>query len=165
MSGFFERGSRSLDWTVIHARACGLEVLTPVAAIIGHNYSIFLIEKNAKGAPRLRGGAGGATCVGGSMGIWWLSVLIVIPTGLGVLYFVGYASLATISVALISSIVFAIRAWLGLSPWQYAMYGLLAEVVLIYALRPNIKRLLQGNERIVGFRARQKKSAHSSSSS
>ncbi len=99
------------------------------------------------------------------MGLWWLSVLLVIPTGLGVLYFVGYASLATMSVALVSSIIFAIRAWLGLSPWQYAIYGLLAEVVLIYSLRPNIKRLLQGNERVVGFRARHKNSAHSSSSS
>jgi glycerol-3-phosphate acyltransferase PlsY len=60
----------------------------------------------------------------------------------------------TMSVGLMSFIVFAIRAALGLSPWEYALYGLLAEVLLVWALRPNIKRLLNGTERLHGWRAR-----------
>jgi glycerol-3-phosphate acyltransferase PlsY len=74
-----------------------------------------------------------------------------------ILFGVGYASVATMSVALLSSLVFAYRAWIGASPWAYAVYGLLAEVVMIWALRPNIRRLIQGNERLVGWRARKKK--------
>jgi glycerol-3-phosphate acyltransferase PlsY len=69
-------------------------------------------------------------------------------------YFGGYASITTLSVALLSTIVFAFRAWLGLNPWQYAIYGILAFLALAWSLRPNIDRLIKGNERIVGLRAK-----------
>ena len=36
-----------------------IQVLAPVAAVIGHNYSIFLIERGNGKRLRLRGGAGG----------------------------------------------------------------------------------------------------------
>ncbi|HEX2698476.1 MAG TPA: glycerol-3-phosphate acyltransferase, partial [Anaerolineales bacterium] len=37
-----------------------MEILAPIAAVLGHNYSIFLAERDADGKLRLRGGAGGA---------------------------------------------------------------------------------------------------------
>jgi len=51
-------------------------------------------------------------------------------------------------------IVFIIRAIMGLSPWIYVVYGALALLVLVWALRPNIKRLKEGTERVVGLRAK-----------
>jgi glycerol-3-phosphate acyltransferase PlsY len=76
----------------------------------------------------------------------------------GLIYlFGGYASITTMSVALISTLVFAYRAWLGLNPWQYALYGLLAFLALAWSLKPNIKRLIEGNERLVGLRAKKQK--------
>jgi len=143
-----------------------VEVLAPIMAIIGHNYSIFLIERKEDGTLRLRGGAGGAPTVGGALGLWPPSLLIIVPVGALILYFVGYASVTTMSVALLAVIIFAVRAWLGASPWAYVLYGIMAEFLLIWALRPNIRRLLQGNERLVGYRARRKKaqSPYSSSS-
>jgi len=134
-----------------------LEVLAPFFSIIGHNYSAFLIERNESGRLRFRGGAGGAPCLGGSIGLWLPSLFVIVPLGALIYYFGGYASLTTISVALISTLVFAYRAWLGLNPWQYALYGLLALIALAWTLRPNIKRLIEGNERIVGFRAKKQK--------
>jgi glycerol-3-phosphate acyltransferase PlsY len=147
-----------------------IEILAPVAAILGHNYSIFLPEKNEKGKLRLRGGAGGAACLGGSIGLWWPSAFIIIPLGLAVWYFIGYASLTTLSFALISGLIFAFRAWLihlPTAPWEYALYGLFSFILLVWALRPNISRLILGNERLVGLRARIKarKEGQSSSSS
>lgn len=147
-----------------------VQVLAPVAAIIGHNYSVYLPERNEKGRWRLRGGAGGAPCLGGSIGLWAPSALIIIPLGLLVWYFVGYASLTTLSIALISVFVFTVRAWLvGLpaAPWEYVIYGMLSLLALVWALRPNISRLMRGNERLVGLRARLKarREAHSPSSS
>ena len=136
-----------------------LHVLAPVVAIIGHNYSIYLLERGVDGKIRFRGGAGGAPCVGGSIGLWFPSVFIVVPLSGLILYFVGYASLATMGTALLSTLIFGYQAWIGTSPWEYAVYGIIAEVVLIWALRPNIKRLLNGNERLVGWRARKNKSA------
>jgi glycerol-3-phosphate acyltransferase PlsY len=60
------------------------------------------------------------------------------------------------SVPLVAILVFAYRAWIGASPWQYILYGIGAEIILVIALRPNIKRLLNGTERLVGWRARRK---------
>ncbi len=146
--------------TVWIARAFGvgvwIEVFAPLAAIVGHNYSIFLAERK-DGKLRLRGGAGGAASVGGALGLWAPSILIIFPVGFLIFFAVGYASITTMSVALIAMVVFAVRAWMGLSPWQYILYGFFAELLLIWALRPNIKRLLEGNERLHGWRAKGKK--------
>jgi len=68
-----------------------------------------------------------------------------------VFFTLGYASVTTMSVALFAIILFAVRAWLGLSPWTYVLYGVIAELLLIWALRPNIRKLLSGSERAVGI--------------
>lgn len=136
-----------------------LDVLAPFFAIIGHNYSVFLIERTEEGWLRFRGGAGGATCLGGSIGLWPPSVLIILPLCGAIYYFGGYASVTTLSVALLSTLVFGYRAWVGLGPWQYAIYGLLAFLALAWSLRPNIKRLKEGTERVVGLRAKRQKVA------
>lgn len=133
-----------------------LHVFAPIAVILGHNYSFFLIERTENNRIRFRGGAGGASCVGGSLGFWAPSFLIIVPVGALILYFVGYASVATMSVALLSTLLFAVRAWMGLSPWEYAIYGVVAFALLAWSLRPNIQRLINGTERLVGFRARKR---------
>lgn len=127
-----------------------VQALAPVAAIVGHNYSIFIPELNEQGRiVRLRGGAGGAPAVGGALGLWGPSILIIFPLGAVVFFTLGIASITTMSVALFAIIIFAIRAWLGYAPWTDVLYGVLAEVLLIWALRPNLKKLLLGKERIV----------------
>ena len=145
--------------TVWIARAFGVgvwvEILAPLGAILGHNYSIFLAERK-DGKLRFGGGAGGAASAGGAMGLWAPSILIIFPVGLFVFFAVGYASVTTMSVALIATAIFAIRAWLLGTPWEYIFYGIFAEVLLVWALRPNIKRLLAGEERLHGWRAKEK---------
>lgn len=136
------------------------EVFAPFLSIIGHNYSAFLIERNEKGQLRFRGGAGGAPCLGGSIGLWLPSLFVIVPLGGLIYYFGGYASITTMSVALLSTAVFAYRAWLGLNPWQYAIYGLLAFIALAWSLKPNIKRLILGTERVVGLRAKKINAEH-----
>jgi glycerol-3-phosphate acyltransferase PlsY len=127
-------------------------VLAPVAAILGHNYSAYLPEFDKNGKfKRLRGGAGGGPAAGGALGLWPVSALIVIPFGALVFFGLGYASVTTMSVALAAIIVFAIRAWLGYSPWIYVLYGILAEMLLLWALRPNLKKLMNGSERVVSI--------------
>ena len=131
-----------------------LEILAPVLAVVGHNYSIFLLERVDGGRFKIGGGAGGAPTTGGAMGLWAPSFLFILPVGIVVLFGVGYASLATISVALSATLLFAYRAWTSASPWQYIFYGLFTGGLLIWALRPNLKRLVNGTERLVGWRAR-----------
>ena len=131
-----------------------LHILAPVMVIVGHNYSLVLAERDEEGKLRFYGGAGGAPCVGGSVGLWWPMLFILPPLGALVLFGIGYASVATMSIAFLSTVIFAYRAYLGLSPWPYAVYGLLSLGLLMWALRPNIRRLLNGTERLVGWRAK-----------
>jgi glycerol-3-phosphate acyltransferase PlsY len=136
------------DWLVV---AC------PLIAILGHNYSIFLAERDENGKLHLKGGAGGATCMGGAFGLWPWSLLIIGPVSMAILFGLGYASVATMSMAFTAIIVFAVRAYLGYSPWIYVLYGVFSLLILMWSLRPNIKRLIQGNERLIGWRAKRQK--------
>ncbi|HAX68253.1 MAG TPA: glycerol-3-phosphate acyltransferase [Anaerolineales bacterium] len=128
-----------------------LHVIAPLAAIIGHNYSIFLAERDANGKFRLRGGAGGAPSVGGAWGLFPASILIILPLGVLVFFTIGIASVTTMAVAFFAIIVFAIYAAQDVLPWWYVLYGVGAELLLIWALRPNIKKLFAGQERVVGI--------------
>lgn len=134
-----------------------LEMLAPVAAILGHNYSVFLTERDEDGRLRLRGGAGGATALGGALGLYPASILILVPISVLVYFGAGYASVTTMGVPLIAAVIFCIRAWMGLTPWTYVFYLLIVEAIVLWALRPNIRRLLDGTERGVGWRAKKAK--------
>lgn len=147
-----------------------MHVFSPLLAVLGHNYSIFLTERSENGKLKLRGGAGGAPLVGGAFGIWPPSLLIIVPIGAFILFFIGYASITTMSTAVIAILIFTIRAIWFNSPWQYILYGVIGEALLVWALRPNIRRLLNGTERLVGLRAKRQRlplnsNNHSSSSS
>ena len=91
-----------------------VHVLAPLAAILGHNYSLFLIERDSTNRVRLRGGAGGGPTVGGAIGLWWPSVLIVIPIALLVFFGIGYASVTTMSIAVTITAIFAVGYFLHL---------------------------------------------------
>jgi glycerol-3-phosphate acyltransferase PlsY len=139
-----------------------VEAAAGIAAVLGHNYSVFLVERR-EGRLHLRGGAGGAPTVGAAIGLWWPSGLITLPTGVGVLLLLGYASVATISVAVAATVIFLVRAVMGIGPWAYVAFGPLAMLILLWALRPNLTRLRQGTERLVGLRAWRKKKAEAGS--
>ncbi len=130
-----------------------MHVLAPIAAILGHNYSIFMIERGADGRVRVRGGAGGSAAGGGALGLWPPAALILVPFGLLIWYGIGYASVTTLGIGLMVLIIFGVRAALGLGPWEYIIYGLVAEILLIWTLRPNISRLMEGTERRHGLPA------------
>ena len=134
-------------------------VLAGVFAVLGHNYSVFLREvvtNPQTGATRtvLRGGAGGVTTVGGAIGLWAWTGAILVPTGAAILFGVGYASLATMSGGIMTTVIMVVRASQGLAPTAYVYYGLSCFALQLWALRPNIKRLLNGTERLVGWRAK-----------
>jgi glycerol-3-phosphate acyltransferase PlsY len=130
-----------------------IHALTPIAAILGHNYSIFMMERETNGRVRLRGGAGGAAAGGGAFGLWPPAAFILVPLGFLVWYLSGYASITTLSIGLITIVMFAVRAALGQGPWEYVIYGVLGEILMVWALRPNIKRLMEGSERRHGLPA------------
>ncbi len=134
-----------------------LKVLAAVFALWGAIHSVFLLERDEHGVWRLRGGAGGATGLGGAIALWNPSAFFIIPVGAVMYFFVGYASVTTISVAISALVIFTIRAFVDNQPFQYIIFGAAALATVLYALRPNLKRLRDGTERLVGLRAYIKK--------
>ncbi len=127
---------------VLFARQLGgsplLVALAGVTAVVGHNYSVFL---------GFRGGAGTMASIGGATGLWpWslpISLLVLLPTAL----LTRRASLGSITLALVLPLLFAVRAALGWGPWAYVVHGVLTSALTLWSLRPNIRRLLRGEER------------------
>lgn len=128
-------------------------ILAPIGAILGHNYSLYLPEfDDNRRFVRLRGGAGAAPALGGAIGLWWPSLLIIVPIGALAFFILGYASLTTISVGLSTLVIFFVRHLLGLdASWINTIYGVVAVVLLVWALKPNIQKLMNGTERVVGM--------------
>ena len=131
-----------------------VHILAPIAAILGHNYSLYLPDFDENGRfKRLRGGAGGAPALGGAIGLWAPSVLIILPLGALVFFSMGYASVTTLSVAFFAILVFAYRLLVGApgaTPVD-VLYGVIAGALLTWALKPNIIKLFNGTERVVSI--------------
>jgi glycerol-3-phosphate acyltransferase PlsY len=127
-------------------------ILAPIGAILGHNYSLYLPQRDENGRLiGLSGGAGGAPALGGALGLWPPALLMILPLGAAVFFGLGYASLTTISVGFFALLIFGVRAYLGEpgASWIDALYGLVAAALLMWSLRPNIQKLLSGTERVV----------------
>jgi glycerol-3-phosphate acyltransferase PlsY len=126
-----------------------IEAITGVFTVAGHNWSVFL---------GWVGGAGTGPNVGWSGALW----LPIVPIGLGVVLIgilvLGYASVASLAMAAIVPLSFIVLYALGVSPYDrsiaYIVGGVVAASLVVWALRPNIKRLVEGRERKVGPRAR-----------
>ncbi|CAG0963544.1 glycerol-3-phosphate acyltransferase PlsY [Anaerolineae bacterium] len=120
----------------------GVEALAGVAVVIGHNWSLYL---------GFRGGAGTGPNVGAAIALWSYAGLILPPFVPLVLFLTGYASVASLCTAMLIPFMFAFVARYAGLPWEYFWYGLGTWVVVTWALRPNIARLLNGTERRVRF--------------
>jgi glycerol-3-phosphate acyltransferase PlsY len=124
-------------------------VLAGLAAVIGHNWSVYL---------GFKGGAGTAPNIGAAIAFWPIAGLYLAPMVPLGLYLIGYASVTSLIIAAVVLITFVVRAALQADPnWWYVAYAVAAAAAVAWALRPNIKRLRQGTERVVGLRARKAK--------
>ena len=118
-----------------------VEVLAGAAAILGHNYSVFL---------RFRGGAGVGTSLGALGAIYWPAALGLVVMLLVTIAVTRYASLGSLIVSTLMPLVLLVLGLEGILPLTYVAYGVLAWIIIVYAHRPNIQRLLQGTERRIG---------------
>ena len=118
-----------------------VEVLAGVAVILGHNYSIFL---------RFHGGAGVATSLGALAAICLPAAAALMVLLLLIVAITRYASLGSLIIITLMPLVLLALGVTGILSLTYVAYGLLAWVIIVYAHRPNIRRLIQGTERRIG---------------
>ncbi len=111
------------------------------AAVLGHNYSIFL---------GFRGGVGAGTATGALGGLSLPIGLLAAAFGIIALWLSGYASLLSTTIAISSLILLTGSAFLGFTPYGYIVFGVGTLILMLYALRGNFARLRAGTERKVG---------------
>lgn len=136
-----------------------IKVAAALLAIVGHNYSVFLIDKTTHGRVRLGGGAGGAPCLGGAVAVGGPVMFAILPLAALAFVLIGYASVTTISIAVLALVFSVIQAAFYGYPWVNVLYGAISIGVVMWALRPNLQRLREGTEREVGLRAYLRKRA------
>lgn len=125
------------------------EIAVGLFTIIGHNWSIFL---------GWCGGAGTGPNVGWAAAVWWPMALVGAAVVGGMLLLTGMASVASLTMAAIIPLIFAILYFAGvLATPAYIVGGILTGLVVVWSLRPNIKRIIEGNERVVGPAAKRQK--------
>jgi glycerol-3-phosphate acyltransferase PlsY len=120
------------------------QVLAALAAIVGHNWSVFL---------KFHGGRGVATFMGGLIALNPVAAIFS-----GEIFIIGatltkFASLGSIAAAVGTYIIFAFLVIINKFPIAYLAYALIGTIIIIAMHRGNIKRLLSGKERKLGEKA------------
>jgi glycerol-3-phosphate acyltransferase PlsY len=153
--------------------AIDAHTLAVVGALLGHNWSVF-IAMLARPDPRVtfappplgwlqriaqqgRGGAGVATSAGAMLALFPPLVLILIVPIILILVIVRYASVASLTTAMVSPLVMLVFVWRGEAPWSYLLLNLMLSIIIIIVHIPNIQRLRDGTERRFGERLVQRK--------
>lgn len=136
------------------------EAVGGAAAVAGHVWSLFLIsrETDASGVRRWKvgGGAGGITSAGVAIALWPWNLPLMVAVLLIGLVGIGYASVTTLGMGISALVVFTALAVGFGSPLAYVVYALAALTVQVITLQPNLRRLMRGEERMVGPRARRR---------
>ena len=125
------------------------QVLAALAAVAGHNWSVFL---------RFRGGRGVATFFGGLIALCPVAALfggeiIIIGAGL-----TRYVSLGSIAGAVGTYAILVPLTIMNGFPIEYLFYALVGVIVIFVMHRDNIARLLSGKERKLGERTENRES-------
>jgi acyl phosphate:glycerol-3-phosphate acyltransferase len=127
-------------------------VLAAIAAIVGHNWSVFAWMVTGK----LRGGKGAATALGTFLMVApiWLTV-VMLAVGTTILLRTRYMSLAVLVMVCIAAPALVILSVVPASPLNenHLVYALALTGMIFYRFRDNIQRLRAGDERRVGERA------------
>ena len=117
------------------------QVVGAVAVVMGHSWSVFI---------GFGGGRGVIPAAGAAFALVWPAAVIGILTGIVIIGLTRYVSLGSLigtAVCVGIMIGFAIT---GSKPLIYSPLALAGGVMIIYAHRDNIQRLLRGTERRFG---------------
>lgn len=110
-----------------------IKVVAGFAAIMGHNYSMFL---------KFKGGKGIATSLGVIFALDWKIALICFTIWLLMVLTTRYSSLGSLSGSLMLPILMIVFK----DPAPYIVFSTLACISAFYSHRGNIKKLIQGKE-------------------
>ena len=114
------------------------QVVGALAAVAGHNWSIYI---------KFQGGRGVDTSLGGLIAMSPLVGLASMAAGIVVILVSRYVSLGSMSGAVSSVLILLPLVFLEHQPVEYLIYGTIATALVVYQHRDNIGRLRAGTER------------------
>ncbi len=139
-AGLIVRG----DYLVVGGFGLGIlvaQVLAALAAILGHNFPVFL---------KFKGGRGVATFFGGLIALCPVAAIFggeILLIGVGL---TRYASIGSIAGVVGTYTVLVPLTIFSGFPIEYLVYALLGTIIIIVMHRDNIVRLINGKERKLG---------------
>ncbi|HKO34464.1 MAG TPA: glycerol-3-phosphate 1-O-acyltransferase PlsY [Candidatus Limnocylindria bacterium] len=117
--------------------------LAGLAAVVGHNWSVFI---------GFRGGRGVATSAGGLLVISPWTLAVIAPLMAVVVLQSRYVSLGSVVAAAAAPAVTAVLAATGVVGWAAVAYALATGLLIIASHGDNLRRLRDGTERRIGNR-------------
>lgn len=124
-----------------------IQVAAGLAAVIGHNWPIYL---------KFKGGKGVDTSLGGLIAMFPWAGLACLAIGITVILTTRYVSLGSMVGASSSIVVLAPFVALGHQPAEFLVYGILVTILIVFQHRDNIGNLCSGTERRLGQKAEKK---------
>ncbi len=116
------------------------EALAGGAAIIGHNWSIFI---------GFKGGAGGITSAATTMAISPLVGGPVWLIGILLIWWSRMSSIATFAVGAGAFALFVVLGMNEITPWPYMIYGVISLLSVMIALQNNREKIKSQQERVI----------------
>ena len=116
--------------------------LAGFAAVLGHNFSIFI---------RFRGGAGTGTSMGAYFFMApWPTTIVGLSSAFIGFVLLRYASVTSLLIVFLMSPALLIGVLFFDQPVEHLGFALAVGSLVLWSHRPNIKRLLKGTERRIG---------------
>ena len=125
----------------VFSESHGVEVAAGLAAIIGHNWPVFI---------GFRGGRGTAPGWGALFVFDPIAGVVATLVGIPVVAIARYTSLGSILAATAGAITLIVLATTGRAPFEYLWFGAIGGALVVSRHKDNISRLLKGEERRLG---------------
>jgi glycerol-3-phosphate acyltransferase PlsY len=118
-----------------------LEVSAATAALVGHNWPIYL---------KFKGGKGVATGLGGALALFPIGGVVALIVAVSLMKITRYISLGSIIGVPLGGLSLVLFGFLGEFSAVYGIYGAAASIIIVGRHRANIVRLLAGTEARLG---------------
>ena len=121
------------------------EVVSGLAAVVGHQFPLFA---------GFRGGRGAATALGGMIAIMPMGALFALGSAIPILLRIKVMSLATLTGATSAAVGISLLAAFGAAPDAYIGFAIGTWVLVFWGHRDNLERLAAGTERVLSMGGR-----------
>ena len=129
-------------WLILHTH--GAQIAAATAAVVGHNWSIYI---------GFQGGRGVAVFVGGLFAMYWPVGLATGAVVLGIAALTRYMSLGSVVGIAVSVLAMLSLVIMDKQPREYLIYSGAVGCLILLQHRDNIRRLRTGTERKLGEKA------------